>query len=82
MNPVRQQVNDSGEGSRGREYQLGDVQLVFDSGEGGNGAGYVMNEGADDGGWLPAEQYSYALQSTIFRLFGHTEIPMTDNDLA
>ena len=53
----------------------------FDARNGGSGAGYIMNEGADDGGWLPTEQYSDAWQSTLFRLFGNTEFPIADDGL-
>jgi hypothetical protein len=78
MNPIPQQ-GEGGEGSR--VNPMGGMQSVFDSRETGHGAGYVMNEGANDGGWLHTEQYSDAWQSTLFRLFGNTEFPMADNGL-
>jgi hypothetical protein len=78
MSPVRQ-PGEGGEGSR--VNPIGGMQSVFDSRETGNGAGYVMNEGADDGGWLPTEQCSDAWQSTLFRLFGSSEFPMAGNGL-
>jgi hypothetical protein len=81
MNPVHQQVNDAGEGSGARVNQTGGLESVFDARNGGSGAGYIMNEGADDGGWLPTEQYSDAWQSTLFRLFGNTEFPIADDGL-
>ncbi|KAN0090200.1 hypothetical protein V8E51_018779 [Hyaloscypha variabilis] len=81
MNPVHQQVNDAGEGSGARVNQTGGLESVFDARNGGRGAGYIMNEGADDGGWLPTEQYSDAWQSTLFRLFGNTEFPIADDGL-
>lgn len=81
INTIRQQGNVGGEPSGSRTNPMGSMQNVFDSRETGNAAGYGMNEGADDGGWLPAEQYSDAWQSTLFRLFGNTEFPMADNGL-
>ena len=81
MHPVREQVSDVGEGSGARVSQIGGLESVFDARNEGSGAGYAMNEGVDDGGWLPAEQYSDAWQSTLFRLFGNTEFPMADNGL-
>lgn len=81
INHVRQQGNEGGEPSGSRANPMGGMQNVFDSRETGNAAGYEMNDGADDGGWLPAEQYSDAWQSTLFRLFGNTEFPMVDNGL-
>lgn len=81
INTIRQQGNVGGEPSGSRTNPMGSMQNVFDSRETGNAAGYRMNEGADDGGWLPAEQYSDAWQSTLFRLFGNTEFPVADNGL-
>jgi hypothetical protein len=81
INIIRQQGSEGGEPSSSRTNPMGSMQNVFDSRDTGNAAGYGMNEGADDGGWLPAEQYSDAWQSTLFRLFGNTEFPMADNGL-
>ncbi|KAH8756543.1 hypothetical protein BGZ57DRAFT_909225 [Hyaloscypha finlandica] len=78
VNPVHQQSEKS-EGSR--VNPMGGMQSVFDSRETGSGAGYVVDDDADDGGWLSTEQYSDAWQSTLFRLFGNTEFPMADNGL-
>jgi hypothetical protein len=78
MDPVRQQ----GERSEGSRVNPGGGMLsVFDSRETETEAGYVINGGADDGGWLHTEQYSDAWQSTLFRLFGNTEFPVADNSL-
>ncbi|KAE9366109.1 hypothetical protein N431DRAFT_351743 [Stipitochalara longipes BDJ] len=81
LHPIRQQINDS-EQRGARVTQMNGLESVFDPRNEGSGTGYVMNEGDDDGGWLPAEQYSDAWQSTLFRLFGNTEFPMADNGFA
>ena len=39
------------------------------------------NEFGIDGQWMGHEPYSDAWQSTLFRLFGNTEMPMTNNGL-
>ena len=81
MEPVRQQVDDVAEGSVARVSYMGGLESVFDARNEGNAPGYVLKEGVDGGGWLPAEQYSDAWQSTLFRLFGNNEFPTADNGL-
>jgi hypothetical protein len=44
---------------------------------GGSGGGEID---ADEGQWLGNEHYSDAWQNTLFRLFGNSEIPMSNNE--
>lgn len=68
----------------------GNGMVIFTAGNGGVGRGAGGPVGDYDGGaagaeemdanadgqWLSNEHYSDAWQSTLFRLFGNTEIPM------
>jgi len=45
---------------------------------GGGGGGYEMDF---QGQWMSNEQYSEAWQSTLFRLFGSSDLPLPDNGM-